>query len=78
VLPQALRTVIPPLVGFAIILYQATSLAYAISTPELLSRAYNTPSTASRALVDAAFPATTVGVIGVLAEEPTEDQIEQA
>ena len=44
VLPQAIRTVIPPLVGFAIILYQGTSLAFAISTPELLSVAYNTAS----------------------------------
>jgi polar amino acid transport system permease protein len=44
VLPQALRIVIPPLVGFAIVLYQGTSLAFAISTPELLSRAYNAAS----------------------------------
>nr|WP_275940986.1 amino acid ABC transporter permease [Nocardioides zeae] len=44
VLPQALRTVIAPLVGFSIILYQGTSLAYAISVPELLSRAYNAAS----------------------------------
>ncbi|NJC70555.1 amino acid ABC transporter permease [Planosporangium thailandense] len=44
VLPQALKFVIPPLIGFAIILYQGTSLAFAISTPELLSRAYNAAS----------------------------------
>jgi polar amino acid transport system permease protein len=44
VLPQALKTVIAPLIGFAIILYQGTSLAYAISVPELLSRAYNAAS----------------------------------
>jgi len=42
VLPQAIRLVIPPLVGFSILLYQGTSLAYVISVPELLSRAYNT------------------------------------
>lgn len=41
VLPQAIRIVLPPLVGFAILLYQATSLAFAISVPELLSHAYN-------------------------------------
>lgn len=41
VLPQALRTVIPPIVGFAVVLYQATSLAFTIALPELLSRAYN-------------------------------------
>lgn len=44
VLPQALKAVIAPLIGFAIILYQGTSLAYAISVPELLSRAYNIAS----------------------------------
>ncbi|MDX3800418.1 amino acid ABC transporter permease [Streptomyces sp. AK04-3B] len=44
VLPQALRIVIPPIIGWAIILYQGTSLAYAISVPELLSRAYNAGS----------------------------------
>ena len=43
-LPQAIKIVIPPLVGLGILLYQATSLAYAISVPELLSRAYNTAS----------------------------------
>lgn len=41
VFPQALGMVIPPIVGFAVVLYQATSLAYAIALPELLSRAYN-------------------------------------
>lgn len=41
VLPQAIKTVIPPLVGFSILLYQGTSLAFAISVPELLSHAYN-------------------------------------
>lgn len=44
VLPQALKIVVPPLIGFAIILYQGTSLAFAIATPELLSRAYNAAS----------------------------------
>jgi polar amino acid transport system permease protein len=41
VLPQALRIVVPPLIGFGIIVFQGTSLAFAISVPELLSRAYN-------------------------------------
>lgn len=41
VLPQAIKLVMPPVVGFSILLYQGTSLAFAISTPELLSRAYN-------------------------------------
>lgn len=42
VLPQAIKIVVPPIVGFSILLYQGTSLAFAISVPELLSRAYNT------------------------------------
>lgn len=42
ILPQAIRIVVPPVVGFSIILFQATSLAFAVSVPELLSRAYNT------------------------------------
>lgn len=41
VLPQAIRVVIPPLIGFTILVFQATSLAYTIGVPELLSRAYN-------------------------------------
>lgn len=40
VLPQAVRSVIAPIVSFAIIIFQATSLGYAISLPELLNRAY--------------------------------------
>lgn len=41
VLPQAIRHVIPPLIGWSIILFQGTSLAYAIGVSELTSRAYN-------------------------------------
>jgi polar amino acid transport system permease protein len=41
VLPQAVRIVIPPLLGWAVIYFQATSLAFAVALPELLSRAYS-------------------------------------
>lgn len=41
ILPQAIKIVVPPLIGWTIMLFQATSLAYAISVPELMSRAYN-------------------------------------
>lgn len=41
ILPQAIRNVIPPLIGWCIILFQGTSLAYAISVRELMARAYN-------------------------------------
>lgn len=41
ILPQAIKIVVPPLIGWTIMLFQATSLAYAISVPELMSGAYN-------------------------------------
>lgn len=40
VLPQAIKIVIPPLLGWSINYFQATSLAFAIAVPELMSRAY--------------------------------------
>lgn len=44
VLPQAIRIVVPPIVGFSILLYQATSLAFAVSVSGLLSHAYQEAS----------------------------------
>jgi polar amino acid transport system permease protein len=41
VIPQGVRIAIPPMVGFAILMFQATSLAFVISLQELLSRAYS-------------------------------------
>jgi polar amino acid transport system permease protein len=40
ILPQAVRIVVPPLLGWSISYFQATSLAFAIAVPELMSRAY--------------------------------------
>jgi polar amino acid transport system permease protein len=40
ILPQALKIIVPPLLGWAVIFFQATSLAFAVAVPELLSRAY--------------------------------------
>ncbi len=40
VLPQAIRTVIPPLMSYSVIVFQATSLGFAIALPELLNQAY--------------------------------------
>ncbi len=40
VLPQAVRLVIPPVLGYAIIVFQGTSLAFVIGMPELLSVGY--------------------------------------
>jgi len=38
--PQALRAITPALMSYAIIIFQATSLGYAISLPELLTAGY--------------------------------------
>ena len=40
VLPQGLRVALPALLGFAILVFQATSLCFTIALPELISRAY--------------------------------------
>jgi polar amino acid transport system permease protein len=40
-LPQALRIALAPLMGFAILIFQATSLCTTIAVPELLSQAYS-------------------------------------
>lgn len=50
VIPQGVRIAIPPLMGFAILIFQATSLAYTIALPELLSQAYSTGSATFRYL----------------------------
>jgi polar amino acid transport system permease protein len=40
VLPQAIRISTPPLAGLAITIFQASSLAFVIAVPELMSKAY--------------------------------------
>lgn len=45
VIPQGIRVAIPSLIGFAILIFQATSLAYTVALPELLSQAYSIGST---------------------------------
>lgn len=40
VMPQGLRIAIPALLGFAILIFQTTSLCFTIALPELTSRAY--------------------------------------
>ncbi|MBT2523085.1 amino acid ABC transporter permease [Arthrobacter sp. ISL-28] len=41
VIPQGLRIALPALMGFAILIFQATSLCFTIAVPELLSQAYS-------------------------------------
>jgi polar amino acid transport system permease protein len=40
ILPQGLRVAVPPLLGFAILVFQGTSLCFTVALPELISRAY--------------------------------------
>lgn len=44
-LPQAIKIALPPLIGWTVVYFQATSLAYAISVPELLASAYREATT---------------------------------
>ncbi len=39
VVPQGLRIALPPLLGFCIIMFQATTLAFTIAVPELMAQA---------------------------------------
>lgn len=45
ILPQAMRIVTPPLISWVIVYFQTTSVAFAISAPELMSTAYSVAST---------------------------------
>jgi polar amino acid transport system permease protein len=48
ILPQGLRVSIPALLGFSILMLQASSLCFAIALPELLSKAYQIGSSTFR------------------------------
>jgi polar amino acid transport system permease protein len=50
IVPQGLRVAIPALLGFAILIFQASSLAYTIALPELLGQAYSVGSSTFRYL----------------------------
>lgn len=41
IIPQAMRLAGPAIMGFAILVFQGSSLAYAVALPEMLSRAYS-------------------------------------
>ncbi|NKC52420.1 amino acid ABC transporter permease [Ochrobactrum cytisi] len=47
-LPQALRVALPALLGFAILIFQGTSLCFTIALPELVSNAYEIGSNTFR------------------------------
>ncbi|MGK9286804.1 amino acid ABC transporter permease [Sinorhizobium meliloti] len=44
ILPQTVRIVTPPVLGYVISYFQATALAYTIAVPELMSRSYSVAS----------------------------------
>lgn len=44
IIPQGLRIALPPLLSFCIIMFQATSLAFTIAVPELMSQAKSVAS----------------------------------
>ncbi|MBC8751693.1 MULTISPECIES: amino acid ABC transporter permease [Paraburkholderia] len=48
ILPQGLRVAIPPLLGFALVMLQTTSLCFTIALPELVSRANDIGSSTFR------------------------------
>lgn len=50
VLPQAFKTVLPPLIGFSVVILQATSLGYAVGLREMTGLAYNLGAVAFAAL----------------------------
>jgi polar amino acid transport system permease protein len=50
ILPQAVRAVVPPLIGLSVQVVQLTALAFAIGLPELLARAYETGTLTTRQL----------------------------
>jgi polar amino acid transport system permease protein len=50
VIPQGIRLALPPLMGFAVLIFQATALAYTIALPEMLSQAYQIGSSTFRYL----------------------------
>jgi polar amino acid transport system permease protein len=45
ILPQGLRVAVPALLGFAILLFQGTSLCFTIALQEIISRAYDIGNT---------------------------------
>jgi polar amino acid transport system permease protein len=48
VLPQGLRVAIPPLLGYALLILQATSLCFTVALPELVSKANDIGSSTFR------------------------------
>lgn len=67
ILPQAIKVVVPPLVGFAILLFQGTSLAFVIAVPELLSIAYNNATVTYRFFGSLTLAGAMYAVVSIIA-----------
>lgn len=67
VLPQAIRISTPPLAGLAITIFQASSLAFVIAVPELMSKAYALGSTTFQYLDIFVLTASMYGAVTLVA-----------
>lgn len=67
VLPQAVRISTPPLAGLAITIFQASSLAFVIAVPELMSKAYALGAATFQYLDIFVLTALMYGVVTVMA-----------
>jgi polar amino acid transport system permease protein len=67
ILPQALRISVPPLASFSIILFQASSLAFVIAVPEMMSRAYELGAATFEYLSIFCLTAVMYGVVTIIA-----------
>ncbi|WIB34396.1 amino acid ABC transporter permease [Curtobacterium sp. MCSS17_005] len=71
VLPQAMRISVPPLASLAVTIFQASSLAFVIAVPELMSKAYELGSITFEylsvfGLTAAMYAAVTLIVLGLV------------
>lgn len=67
ILPQALRISVPPLASFSITLFQASSLAFVIAVPEMMSRAYELGAVTFQYLSIFCLTAVMYGVVTMIA-----------
>lgn len=67
ILPQAMRISTPPLASLAVTIFQASSLAFVVSVPELMSKAYALSSVTFEYLSVFCLTAVLYGVITLIA-----------
>lgn len=63
ILPQTLRISTPPLAGLAVLVFQASALAFVIAVPELMSKAYEVSSITFKYLSTYSLTAVIYGLI---------------